>query len=133
MHINKSTTDGFDDMLKGSLQNHIVSVPSDFAQRLLTRIQRQEYATALAAIKTQERWLLATMILLPIAVAAGAILLPHQIMTMLSASIADARQLFFFYAAKADLLLRYWMEIAVISTILIYVFFDFVLGENRAL
>jgi hypothetical protein len=130
MRINQSNTNGFDDLLKSGLRNHAVHVPSGFSHKLLTRIQRQEYAAALTAIKMKERLLLAVMILLPIAAAAVMLLLPHQIIMQCNALIADVRQIFLFYAAKIDLVLRHWIEIAVIVAILVYVFLDFALTEE---
>jgi hypothetical protein len=130
MRINQSNNDGFDGLLKAGLKNHGVKVSKDFTERLLTRIQRQEYAAALAAIKLRERLLLGVMILLPIAAVSVALLLPHQIMIQFNALIVDFRQMFLFSAAKVDFVSKHWIEVAAVGAILVYILFDFVFEEN---
>jgi hypothetical protein len=119
MRLNQSYDDSFDHLLKTGLQNHTIVVPPDFVQNLLTRVQRQEYVAALAAIKMRERMLLAIMILLPIAAAAVTVFLPHQIVMLFNVLLADARQSFLLYAANIDIAFWHWIKIMVVVAILI--------------
>ncbi len=127
MRIEQPNPNDFDALLRAGLKNHTINVPPDFAQKLLTRVQRQEYAAALAAIKMKERLLLATMILLPLALAAVVLFIPQQVMTQLTISIADICHNFLAKPASA---LRQWLVIAVAAALLLYGLFDSFLTEN---
>jgi hypothetical protein len=130
MRMNDFEPNSFDDHFKISLQKHIVNVPEDFAQRLLTRIQRQEYAAALAAIKMRERLLIAAMVLVPVCAIIVLLLAGPEIMAQINSVIAGGRQLIVFDAAKTDFVLRHWLEIAIVAASLIYILFDQVLADN---
>jgi hypothetical protein len=128
MRMNESNQNGFDDMLKASLQKYSINVPEDFALRLLTRMQRQEYAAALCAIKRKERLLVAAMIFVPVAAVLTLWLMPPQIMAQINGLMASGRQMILFNAAKADFVLRHWIEIAIVMVSLIYILFNQVLA-----
>ena len=127
MRIEQSNPNDFDALLSAGLKNHTINVPPDFAQKLLTRVHRQEYAAALAAIKMKERLLLATMILLPLALAAAVLFIPQQVMTQLTVSIAD---IYHSFLPKPAFTLRQWLIIAVAAALLLYGLFDSFLAEN---
>ena len=127
MCIEKPNPNDFDALLMAGLQNHAVNVPPDFAQKLFTRVQRQDYAAALASIKMKERLLLATMILLPLALVAVILFMPQQAMMQLTVSIADICHSFLAKPASA---LRQWLIITVAAVLLLYGLFDCFLAEN---
>jgi hypothetical protein len=130
MRMNESNQNHFDSLLKAGLKRHTVGVPADFAQKLLTRIQRQEYAAALAAVKKSEHLLVAVMVLVPVIAAIIAMLVGPHIMAQLNTVIAGVRQTLLSYTAAFVLPFKFWVGMAVAGAILIYVILDSVLAEN---
>jgi len=130
MRIEQPNPNDFDALLRAGLKNHTINVPPDFTQKLLTRVQRQEYAAALAAIRMKERLLLAVMILVPVAAIAIALLMPQQIITQLSTSIAEAQQKLLADFNGIVFSLRNWIVIAAAAGLLLYGLFESLLAEN---
>jgi hypothetical protein len=127
MRIEKPNPNDFDALLKAGLKNHTINVPPGFTHKLLTRVQRQDYAAALAAIKMKERLLLGTMILLPLAFAAVVLLIPQQVMTQLTISTTEICHSFL---PKFESVLQQWLIIVVAAALLLYGLFDSFLAEN---
>jgi hypothetical protein len=130
MQINQPNENDFDALLKAGLRNHAVNVPPDFAQKLLTRIQRQEYADALRAIKIKERLLLAAMILMPAALAAVALLMPHQAVVELNHLMGVARQEVSAGFSGIAPPLRNLIIMAFVAGLLVYGLFESLRAEN---
>jgi hypothetical protein len=130
MRIDEPNQNCFDSMLKDGLQKHFMHVPPEFAQKLLTRIQRQEYAAALAVIKMKERLLLAAMILMLILLAAIVLLVPSQVAAHINTLIANARQTLEAFAAADIWPFRYWIAVAVAAGMLLYGLFEGLSAEN---
>lgn len=117
-------------MLKAGLRNRAVNVPQDFAQGLLTRIQREEYAAALARIKRSERLLVAAMVTVPVIAALIFLLVGPQIIGQVNTLLTDARDLLGTYTINTALHFKYWAGIAGMAAILLYALFDLIFAEN---
>lgn len=130
MRIEQPNPNDFDALLRAGLKNHTINVPPDFAKKLLTRIQRQEYAAALAAIRLKERLLLAVMILVPVAAIAIALLIPPQIITQISTLITEAQQKLLADFNGIVFSFRNWIVIAAAAGLLLYGLFESLLAEN---
>ncbi len=130
MRIEQPNPNDFDALLRAGLKNHIINVPPDFAQKLLTRVQRQEYAAALAAIRLKERLLLAVMILVPVAAIAIALLIPPQIITQISTLITEAQQKLLANFNGIVFPLQNWIVLAAAAGLLLYGLFESLLAEN---
>jgi hypothetical protein len=131
MRMNEPNQNDFDNLLKTGLQKHTVNVPGDFAQKLLGRIQQEEYTAALAAVKRTERLLVAAMILVPAAAAILILLLGPTISAQLRTVLGEFEQLLSPFMADSALHLKFWVEIAVAAgAILFYILFDSASAEN---
>jgi hypothetical protein len=127
MNNNKNV---FDNLLKTGLKKHAINVPQDFAQKMLTSIQREEYADALVRIRRSERLLVAAMIIVPAIAALVFLLLGPQIIAHVNVLAADVRHVIASHAANAVLPLKYLAGIAAIAAVLIYTVLDQILAEN---
>jgi hypothetical protein len=72
----------FDEMLKKTLKEHREPIQLDFVRRLLAKMQKAEQQKMLAKVVRQERGLLATLILLPVAAIAVIFAFPGMVAEM---------------------------------------------------
>jgi hypothetical protein len=120
----------FDNLLKRELRGCRINVPDGFTEKLLGRIQQEEYEAALARIKKMERILIAEMITVPVLMIILFLLAGTQITAGVNNLIADARSLVTAHTQNMVLTLKYLAVIATLTSVLVYILFDKLLPEN---
>jgi len=137
MPKNRPNEDKFDEMLSRALQRHIESVPADFTERMLRRIEEAEERQALARVVLQERLSLAGSIILGAAALVAVVFFPGRITAVLG-SIADS------LAQKGDTFIgiipqaieavrgdwQLYMVVGVVFVFAVYSLMDLLLGDR---